>query len=87
LATHKSAEKRNRQNKKRQMRNTSVKSLVKTTMKKVLEAVEEKDKDAAKGKLQEAITTIDKGAAKKVYHKNTASRRISRLTRKVNALA
>ena len=87
MASHKSAEKRNRQNKKKQLRNTSIKSFVKTTAKKVLQAVEEKDSEGAKQKLLEAISTIDKAAAKKVFHKNTASRKISKLTRKVNALA
>ena len=87
MATHKSAEKRNRQNKKRRLRNASVKSLVKTRTKNVLEAVGEKNPETAKGKLLEAIATIDKAAAKKVFHKNTASRKISKLTRKVNALA
>jgi small subunit ribosomal protein S20 len=87
LASHKSAEKRNRQNKIRRLRNMSVKSLVKTRAKKVLQAVDEKEPGAAKQALQEAISCIDKAAAKNVFHKNTASRKISKLTKKVNALA
>jgi len=87
LATHKSAEKRNRQNKKRRLRNISVKSLVKTKTKKVLQAVEAKETETAKKVLLEAVSTIDRAAAKKVFHKNTASRKISKLTRKVNTLA
>ena len=86
MATHKSAEKRNRQNKKRNLRNNSVKSKVKTTVKKVLQAVESKDVEASKASLTRAISLIDKAAAKKVFHKNTAARRISRLTKKVNAI-
>jgi len=86
LASHKSAEKRNRQNKKRRLRNVSIKSFVKTTTKKVLQAVEEKNVDIAKEKLLAAISTIDKAASKKVFHRNTASRKISKLTRKVNTL-
>ena len=87
MATHKSAEKRNRQNKKRKLRNMSVKSLVKTKTKKVLQAVEAKETETAKKTLLEAASIIDKAAAKKVFHKNTASRKISKLTRKVNTLS
>jgi small subunit ribosomal protein S20 len=86
LATHKSAEKRARQNKKRQQRNVAVKSSVKTRVKAVLGAVEDKKKDDARSALAKAITVIDKAAAKGVLQRNTASRKISRLTRKVNQL-
>lgn len=86
MATHKSAEKRARQNTKRQQRNTSVKSRVKTRVKAVLGAVEDKKKDDSRKALAEAIVVIDKAASKGVLHKNTASRKISRLTRKVNHL-
>jgi len=86
LATHKSAEKRARQNKKRHLRNASVKSSVKTRLKAVLGAVEDKKKDDSRKALSEAIVIIDKAASKGVLHKNTASRKISRLTRKVNQL-
>jgi len=86
LATHKSAEKRARQNKKRRQRNAAVKSGVKTRVKDVLGAVEGKKNDDARKSLAEAIVVIDKAASKGVLHKNTASRKISRLTRKVNPL-
>ncbi len=86
MATHKSAEKRNRQNKKRRLENTSIKSKVRTTVKKVLQAVENKDAGASKDALTGAISTIDKAAAKGVFHKNTAARKISRLTKKVNTI-
>lgn len=86
MATHKSAEKRARQNKKRQLRNVSVKSSVKTRLKAVLSAVGEKKKDDSREALAKAIAVIDKAASKGVLHKNTASRKISRLTRKVNQL-
>lgn len=87
MATHKSAEKRARQNKKRQQRNVAVKSSVKTRVKAVLGAVEDKKKDDARSALAKAITVIDKAAAKGVLQRNTASRKISRLTRKVNQLS
>jgi len=86
LATHKSAEKRSRQNEKRQMRNNSVKSHVKTIIKAVVTAVDSKDKEVSETALNNAIPIISKAASKGAFHKNTASRKISRLTKKVNAL-
>ena len=86
MATHKSAEKRSRQNVVKRLRNASVKSSVKTRMKSVLNAVEEKDTTASESALAVAIPAISKAASKGVLHKKTASRRISRLTKKVNSL-
>jgi small subunit ribosomal protein S20 len=86
LATHPSAEKRDRQNKKHKIRNTAVKSKTKTEIKKVIAAVEELDRESSEKALKSAITVIKKAASKGVYHKNNASRKVSRLTKKVNAL-
>jgi small subunit ribosomal protein S20 len=86
LATHRSAEKRDRQNKKRKVRNASVKSQTKTEIKKVLAAVEGKESENSEKALKSAIKVIKKAASKGVYHKNNASRKVSRLTRKVASL-
>lgn len=86
MATHRSAEKRDRQNKKRKSRNVAVKSQTKTEIKKVLAAVDEQDRDNSEKALKSAIKVIKKAASKGVYHKNNASRKVSRLTKKVNAL-
>ena len=86
MATHPSAEKRDRQNKKHKIRNTAVKSKTKTEIKKVLAAVEELDRESSEKALKSAITVIKKAASKGVYHKNNASRKVSRLTKKVNAV-
>jgi len=86
LATHPSAEKRDRQNKKRKIRNAAVKSQTKTEIKKVLAAVDEQDRDSSEKALKSAIKVIKKAGSKGVYHKNNASRKVSRLTKKVNAL-
>jgi small subunit ribosomal protein S20 len=59
---------------------------VKTRIKSVLNAVEEKDNTASATALATAIPAINKAASKGVFHKKTASRKISRLTKKVNAL-
>ncbi len=86
MARHLSAEKRNRQNKTRKLRNSSIKSRIKTSAKKVLESASAKDKAASETSLKKAVSLIDKAASKKALHRNTAARKISRLTKRVNAL-
>ncbi|HET6489327.1 MAG TPA: 30S ribosomal protein S20 [Syntrophales bacterium] len=86
MATHPSAEKRDRQNKKRKVRNVAVKSKTKTEIKKFLAAVEGKETESSELALKSAIKVIKKAASKGVFHKNNASRKVSRLTKKVNAL-
>ena len=86
MATHKSAEKRDRQSVKRRERNVADKSAIKTKIKSLLSAVEAKDKEASISALKVAIPALDKAAVKGVIHKNNASRKISRLTKKINAL-
>ena len=68
-------------------RNKSITSRVKTFVEKVLIAVEAKNVDEAKAALQVAYKELDKAVTKGVLKKNTASRKKSRLTLKVNALA
>ena len=68
-------------------RNKSIKSRVKTFVKKVLSTVEAKNVDEAKAALQVAYKELDKAVTKGVLKKNTASRKKSKLTLKVNALA
>jgi small subunit ribosomal protein S20 len=63
-----------------------VKSDVKTTIKQVLGAVSGKNMEESQAALKEAIPAIQKAAAKGAFHKKTASRKVSRLTRKVNTL-
>jgi len=86
MATHKSAIKRARQNKKQRERNVSIKSKIKTSVKKVLAAIGSKDSQEAKSTLIKVISHINKGASKGVVCKNTASRKISRLAKKVNLM-
>lgn len=86
MANIKSAKKRILVNKTKADRNKSIKSAVKTSIKKVEAAVTAKDKEAAAAALQNAISTIDKAASKGVYHKNNAARKVSRLSKDVNAL-
>ena len=86
MANIKSAKKRVLVNQKKAERNKSIKSGVKTSIRKVEAAVAAKDKEAAVAALQNATSTIDKAATKGVYHKNTAARKVSRLSKAVNTL-
>ena len=87
MATHVSALKRAGQSKKRQLRNTVVKTLIKSSSKKVMKAVEGNDLGEANKALASAIPIIQKASSRKVIHKKTAARKISRLVKKVNTLA
>ncbi|MDF2871145.1 MAG: ribosomal protein [Anaerocolumna sp.] len=87
MANIKSAKKRILVNETKALRNKAIKSKVKTTIKKVDAAVAAGDKDLAKTSLLDAISEIDKATSKGVYHKNTASRKVSRLSKAVNTLA
>jgi len=87
LANIKSAKKRILVNETKAARNKAIKSKVKTSIKKVDAAVVANDKDLAKEMLRNAISELDKATTKGVYHKNTTSRKISRLTKAVNSIA
>ena len=87
MANIKSAKKRILVNRTKAERNKSIKSAVKTSIKKVEAAVAAKDKAAADAALLDAISSIDKAATKGVYHKNNASRKVSRLSKAVNSIA
>jgi small subunit ribosomal protein S20 len=81
-----SAMKRVRQSVKRNLRNKGVLSGVRTILKKVEAAVASGSKEDSGKTLLQAMRALNKAASKGVIHKNTASRNISRLTKKVNAL-
>ncbi|MDQ7786556.1 MAG: 30S ribosomal protein S20 [Thermodesulfovibrionales bacterium] len=81
-----SAIKRSRQAEKQNLRNRAVRSTIKTVVKKVETAVVAGKKEEAGKELTLAIKALTKAASKGVIHKNTASRNISRLSRKVNAI-
>jgi len=87
LANIKSAKKRIRVIARRQARNKHIKSSARTAIKKVTVATAGNDKDAMQVALKNAISAIDKAATKGVYHKNTAARKKSRLTKMLNAKA
>ena len=85
-AIHKSVIKRQKQAEKKHELNKSVKSALKTITKKVEQAAAEKKTDAAKEALVKAMKAYDKAASQGILHKSTASRKISRLSMKVNKI-
>ena len=88
MANHKSAVKRNKQSQVRRERNKMNRSKVKTAMKKVDAAIEVGDSvEKVREALVAAVPVIERAAVKGAYHKKTASRKVSRLTKKVNSFA
>ena len=86
MANHKSALKKMRQDEVRRLRNKAYKTRVKNVVKAVEAAIDENNPEAAEKALYDAVSVIDRVASKGVIHKNTAARKKSRLTKRVNAL-
>ena len=80
-----SAIKRIRQSEKHELRNQSMKTRMKTYIKRLEAAMPAKNKDDIEKILRETIKVISSAASKGIIHKNTASRKISRITKQVNA--
>ena len=76
MANIKSAKKRILVNRTKAARNKSIKSAVKTSIKKVEAAVASKDKAAAEVALKDAVSTISKATSKGVYHKTTVQEKL-----------
>lgn len=87
MANIKSAKKRILVNQTRAERNKSIRSSVKTAMKKVFAAVEAGDKAAATAELTAAVKVVEMAGSKGVYHKNNVARKVSRMTKAVNEMA
>ncbi len=86
MANTPQARKRIRRNERRAEVNGNRISRIRTFVKKVESAIETGDKDAARSALNEAQPELARGVARGVMHKNTASRKLSRLTKRVAAL-
>lgn len=86
LANHKSALKRDRQSQQRRLRNRNTRTQVKNVVRRINEAVAAQSVEGAQEALRSAIPVIDRAAVKGAIHKKNASRKVSRLTRKVNVL-
>ena len=87
MANIKSAKKRILVAELRAARNKAIKSKVKTASKKVELAITTGNKEDAVLKLREAVSAINKAKSKGVYHRNNAARKVSKLTKAVNAIA
>lgn len=84
MANIKSQIKRNRQNEEARLRNKSVRSALKTYRRRVLEALDGGDADAAEAAYQRAARAYDKAASKGVIHRNNAANHKSRLAKSMN---
>lgn len=87
LANIKSAKKRILVIETKTLRNKMIKTKIKTIIKKLEEAIAANDKALANERLLVAISEINKATSKGIFHKNNASRKISRLTKAVNKIA
>jgi small subunit ribosomal protein S20 len=86
VADHASALKRHRQSEKRRARNQAIKTRMRRLVREVRDAIGSRDAAAAKKTLAEASRFLDKAVTKGVLHRNTAARRISRLSHAVGQL-
>ena len=86
MANLESSKKRIRSNLKRQQRNVSVKSAVRTAIKNVEKAIAEGDLEAARASLPKAASALDSAATKGIIKKNFVSRKKSRLAKKISAV-
>ena len=86
MANIKSAKKRILVNRTKAERNKSIRSAVKTSIKKVEAAVENNDKATAEVASKDAVSTISKATSKGVYHKNNCARKVARLAKAVNSI-
>lgn len=87
MANIASAKKRARQAEKHRKHNASLRSMVRTYIKKVIAAIDSGDKKAAEESLKVATPVIDRMAQKGLLHKNKAARHKSRLSKRIKALA
>lgn len=87
MANSPQAKKRARQNDKARTHNASLRSMVRTYLKKVNAAIEAGDAEAAKAAYAAAVPVLDRVADKGIFHKNKAARHKSRLNAQIKALA
>lgn len=87
MANIKQQIKRNKTNEKKRQQSAAFKSLVKTTIKKVEIAVDNKDLEEAKVQYALACSKLDKAHSKGIYHKNYINRKKSNLAKLVNSIA
>ena len=87
MANTPQSKKRARQSEHRADVNKSRRSRIRTFLRKVEEAIESGDRDAASAALRAAQPELMRGVTKGIFHKNTAARKMSRLSARVKAIA
>jgi len=87
MANSAQAKKRARQTERRTEVNKARRSRIKTYVRKVEEALESENQEVAKGALAAAEPELMRGVSKGIVHRNTAARKISRLSSRVKALS
>lgn len=87
MANIASAKKKARQAVKHRERNVAQRSMIRSTIKKVVKAVEAKDKTAAETAYKEMVPVLDRYANRGMLHKNKAARHKGRLAAHIKALA
>ena len=85
MRKNKSAVKKARQSEQKRLRNSHVKSTMKTYLKKIYTVMENKDTEHVDDAFKKAVSFINRAASKGVIHSNNASRKVSRLSKKVHS--
>ncbi|WP_457649708.1 30S ribosomal protein S20 [Profundibacter sp.] len=86
MANSPQAKKRARQNERRYQINKARRTRIRTFLRKVEEAIESGDKEAAQAALRAAQPELMRGVSRGIFHKNTVARKMSRLSARVKAL-
>lgn len=86
MANTAQARKRARQNTNRREANTSMRSMMRTYIKRVHKAIESNDKEGAQAAYASAVSAIDKNAKRGLHHKNKAARLKSRMNARIHAM-
>jgi len=84
IPVHPSAQKRHRQNQKREERNRAIKSHVRSVVKQASEVISGSDPSAAREKLVEASRVLQKARSKGALHRNTVRRQVARLSKRLH---
>jgi len=87
LANTAQARKRARQNTNRREANHSMRSMMRTYIKRVYKAIESNDKEGAQAAYSSAVSAIDKNAKRGLHHKNKAARLKSRMNTRIRAMS
>lgn len=86
MANSRQATKRARQAEVRRQRNASQRSMMRTSVKSVLKAIQSGDKEQANAAFKAAVPLVDRMAGKGLIHKNTAARQKARLNARIRAM-